>query len=167
MYFSIAGHAQTQTEKPLNGNVVEEFQLFLRLPAKPDPVTFGEIWRTWRGRILGLHYNIGRWFWLMILVQMDFYKFAQSYKLQSSARRRLFLSAVKIFFSDLSNFKQCSPSMRICGFNCFVYILPFVIPKRENVCFRYKIPSWMKKGGGDSPMPSNRAPNTSPPLGWH
>lgn len=26
-----------------------------------------------------------------------------------------------------------------CGFNCFVYILPFSSPNRENVCFRYKI----------------------------
>lgn len=98
MYFSIAGGAQTEVERPLSGNVVEEFQLFLRLPPKPDPVTFSKIWRTWRWRILGLHYNIWRWLWLMVLVRMEFYKFVLSYKLQPLTRRRCFLNVFSIIY---------------------------------------------------------------------
>lgn len=37
MLLSVAGGAQTQVEKPLHGEIVEEFKSFLRVPPKPNP----------------------------------------------------------------------------------------------------------------------------------
>lgn len=38
MFFSVTGGAQAQGEKPLSAEAVEEFELCLGVPPKPDPI---------------------------------------------------------------------------------------------------------------------------------
>lgn len=48
-----------------------------------------------------------------------------------------------------------------CGFDCFVYILPFSSHRTENVCFRYEIPPWTKKA---RMIKTHPRPLKKPPL---
>lgn len=48
MFFSVDGGAQAPAEKPLSGEVVEEFKLFLRVPPKRDPITLRSEEEEWK-----------------------------------------------------------------------------------------------------------------------